>query len=60
MSKGSDLLVAALANEGVNRVFRVPGEENLDVVARMRALRVRDSPISAWRCMPPIASTRLP
>jgi len=32
MPKGSDLLVAALANEGVKRIFTVPGEENLDVV----------------------------
>jgi hypothetical protein len=29
--KGSDLLVAALENEGVDRIFGVPGEENLDV-----------------------------
>ncbi len=36
MSKGSDLLVAALANEGVDRVFGVPGEENLDVVESLR------------------------
>ena len=26
MPKGSDLLVAALENEGVNRIFGVPGE----------------------------------
>jgi acetolactate synthase-1/2/3 large subunit len=32
MPKGSDLLVAALVNEGVERIFGVPGEENLDVV----------------------------
>ncbi|MBV8495789.1 MAG: acetolactate synthase large subunit [Gammaproteobacteria bacterium] len=32
MSKGSDLLVAALENEGVERIFGLPGEENLDVV----------------------------
>ena len=30
--KGSDLLVAALENEGVERIFGLPGEENLDVV----------------------------
>jgi acetolactate synthase-1/2/3 large subunit len=30
--KGSDLLVAALENEGVQRIFGVPGEENLDVI----------------------------
>ena len=32
MTKGSDLLVAALENEGVDRIFGIPGEENLDVV----------------------------
>src|SRR3977135_102461 len=32
MPKGSDLLVDALGNEGVERIFGVPGEENLDVV----------------------------
>lgn len=36
MTKGSDLLVAALANEGVDRIFGVPGEENLDVLESMR------------------------
>ena len=28
MTKGSDLLVAALENEGVEYIFGVPGEEN--------------------------------
>jgi acetolactate synthase I/II/III large subunit len=36
MPKGSDLLVRALENEGVERVFGVPGEENLDVVESLR------------------------
>ncbi|TCL73832.1 acetolactate synthase large subunit [Rhizobium sp. BK251] len=36
MTKGSDLLVAALENEGVDRVFGIPGEENLDVVESIR------------------------
>jgi acetolactate synthase-1/2/3 large subunit len=36
MTKGSDLFVAALANEGVQRVFSVPGEENLDTVESLR------------------------
>ena len=31
-TKGSDLLVAALENEGVERIFGIPGEENLAVV----------------------------
>lgn len=36
MKKGSDLLVAALENEGVDCIFGVPGEENLDVVESLR------------------------
>ena len=37
MSKGSDLLVAALETEGVDRIFGIPGEENLDVVESLRS-----------------------
>lgn len=40
MTKGSDLLVAALENEGVERIFGVPGEENLDVVESLRRSRI--------------------
>src|SRR5689334_13069007 len=40
MSKGSDLLVAALENEGVDRIFGIPGEENLDVVESLRKSRI--------------------
>ncbi|MGV6487747.1 acetolactate synthase large subunit [Stenotrophomonas bentonitica] len=36
MPKGSDLLVAALENEGVDRIFGVPGEENLDFLESLR------------------------
>jgi len=36
MIKGSDLFVAALENEGVERIFGVPGEENLDTVDSLR------------------------
>ena len=36
MPKGSDLFVAALENEGVERIFGVPGEENLDLVESLR------------------------
>jgi acetolactate synthase I/II/III large subunit len=36
MTKGSDLFVAALENEGVQRVFGVPGEENLDTLESLR------------------------
>ena len=34
--KASDLLARALENEGVERIFGVPGEENLDVVESLR------------------------
>jgi acetolactate synthase-1/2/3 large subunit len=40
MTKGSDLLVAALENEGVERVLGVPGEENLDVIDSLRKSRI--------------------
>jgi acetolactate synthase I/II/III large subunit len=38
--KGSDLLVAALENEGVDRIFGIPGEENLDVVESLRTSKI--------------------
>jgi acetolactate synthase I/II/III large subunit len=41
MTKGSDLLVAALEHEGVERIFGVPGEENLDVVESLRNSRIQ-------------------
>jgi len=41
MPKGSDLLVAALENEGVDRIFGVPGEENLDVVESLRTSNIQ-------------------
>jgi acetolactate synthase-1/2/3 large subunit len=41
VTKGSDLLVASLENEGVEYIFGVPGEENLDVVESLRGSRVR-------------------
>src|ERR1044071_9612627 len=40
MPKGSDLLVRALENEGVERIFGIPGEENLDVVESLRASKI--------------------
>ena len=40
MTKASDLLVSALENEGVERIFAVPGEENLDVVDSLRRSRI--------------------
>jgi len=36
ITKGSDVLVAALENEGVTHIYGVPGEENLDVVEAIR------------------------
>jgi len=36
MTKGSELLIAALENEGVTRIYGIPGEENLDVVEAIR------------------------
>ena len=41
MTKGSDLLVAALENEGVERIFGVPGEENLDVLESLRTSSIK-------------------
>src|ERR1700722_9807999 len=40
-NKGSDLLVAALENEGGERIFGVPGEENLDVVESLRHSKIK-------------------
>jgi acetolactate synthase-1/2/3 large subunit len=40
MTKGSDLLVAALENEGVTRIFGIPGEENLDFLESLRTSRI--------------------
>lgn len=40
MTKGSDLLVAALECEGVERIFGIPGEENLDVVESLRRSKI--------------------
>jgi acetolactate synthase-1/2/3 large subunit len=39
--KASDLLVAALENEGVTHIFGVPGEENLDFVESLRPSRIQ-------------------
>jgi acetolactate synthase-1/2/3 large subunit len=41
MTKGSDLLVAALENEGVTCIFAIPGEENLDVLESLRHSKIR-------------------
>src|SRR5262245_61008543 len=36
MTNGADLMVAALKHEGVDRIFGVPGAENLAMVASLR------------------------
>ncbi|HEY4530997.1 MAG TPA: acetolactate synthase large subunit [Luteimonas sp.] len=41
MPKASDLLVAALEAEGVDTVFGIPGEENLDLIESLRTSRIR-------------------
>jgi len=41
VTKGSDLLVAALENEGVAYIFAIPGEENLDVLESLRRSRIK-------------------
>jgi acetolactate synthase I/II/III large subunit len=40
MTKGSDLLVKALENEGVERIYGIPGEENLDLVESLRTSKI--------------------
>ncbi|WP_170558249.1 acetolactate synthase large subunit [Ruegeria atlantica] len=40
LTKASDLLVAALEAEGVEYVFAVPGEENLDVLESLRTSKI--------------------
>ena len=39
--KGSDVFVRALENEGVQYVFGVPGEENLDLLESLRTSAIR-------------------
>ena len=39
--KGSDLFIMALENEGVEYIFGVPGEENLDIVESLRKSSIR-------------------
>jgi acetolactate synthase-1/2/3 large subunit len=41
VTKGSDLLVAALENEGVEYIFAIPGEENLDVLDSLRRSKIK-------------------
>ncbi|MFC0264127.1 acetolactate synthase large subunit [Fontibacter flavus] len=39
--KGSDLFVKALENEGVEYIFAVPGEENLDLLQSLKNSKIR-------------------
>jgi acetolactate synthase-1/2/3 large subunit len=41
VTKASDLLVAALENEGVKYIFAIPGEENLDVLESLRRSKIK-------------------
>src|SRR5437763_4153717 len=41
VTKASDLLVAALENEGVECIFAIPGEENLDVLESLRRSKIK-------------------
>jgi hypothetical protein len=41
MTIGADLLVAALKNEGVEYIFGLPGEENVDVIESFRRSGIR-------------------
>jgi acetolactate synthase-1/2/3 large subunit len=41
VTKASDLLVAALENEGVEYIFAIPGEENLDVLESLRRSKIK-------------------
>src|SRR5712664_3254998 len=40
MAKGFYIVVAALENEEVDRVFGIPGEENLDFVESLRTSKI--------------------
>ncbi len=61
MTKGPHLLVAALENDGVDRIYGIPGEENLDVVDAIRrssielALTRHEQSAASWQ-PPTVAS----
>ena len=38
--KGSDLLILALENEGVEHIFGIPGEENLAIVEALHSSKI--------------------
>ena len=39
--KASDLLVEALENEGIEYIFGIPGEENLDFLESLRTSKIK-------------------
>ncbi len=41
MTRGSDLFIQCLENEGVELIFGVPGEENLDFLDSLSRSRIR-------------------
>ncbi|MGL1885449.1 MAG: acetolactate synthase large subunit [Reichenbachiella sp.] len=41
MNKASDLFVSALENEGVEYIFGIPGEENLDLLNSLKDSKIR-------------------
>ncbi|TMV58699.1 acetolactate synthase large subunit, partial [Thioclava sp. BHET1] len=41
MTSGAQLLVAALEHEGVDRIFGIPGEENLDFIEALRRSSIK-------------------
>ena len=58
MNKSTDLLVAALENEGVDHIFGVPGEENLDVVKSFRTSSIEFVPTRHEQAAAFMAATR--
>jgi Thiamine pyrophosphate-requiring enzymes [acetolactate synthase, pyruvate dehydrogenase (cytochrome), glyoxylate carboligase, phosphonopyruvate decarboxylase] len=60
MAKAADVVVQCLENEGVEYVFGIPGEENLDLLESLRkskiklVLPVTSSPQASW--LPPMAA----
>lgn len=41
MAKASDIVVQCLESEGVEYVFGIPGEENLDLLESLRKSRIK-------------------
>ena len=58
--KAADLFVKCLEEEGVEYVFGVPGEENLDLIESMRTSNIQlvvtrhEQQLRSWR--PPMAA----